>query len=127
LIRRAVALALGCLALAGCSSLPSVSIKTDATLNTMLGVEAAYGSALTAARAYKALPLCRTGTKATVTDPCAQRSVVVKLQEADLRAVAAIDQANEFIKAYPTVDASNFIAAARTAVDVISSTLAEVK
>lgn len=112
------------LSLAGCASLPTVKVQSAITLNTMLGVEGAYGSALTAARAYKALPLCLTGTKATPTNPCAQRSIVLRLQAADRRAVAALHQANTFIKNYPTVDASNVISAASAAVTAMQSVLA---
>jgi hypothetical protein len=52
------------LALAGCqtTSLPSLSLTTAVTLNTIYGIENAYGVAVNAANAYKALPLWRTGT-----------------------------------------------------------------
>lgn len=103
---------------ASCSKgeLPHLDLSNTVTLNTEEGVMSAYGLALSAERAYKALPLCRTGTKATITAPCAQRSVVVRLQQADLRAISAIQRMNAFIKAYPSVDATNVIGAASTAV-----------
>lgn len=122
-MRKLIACAVIALALAGCASSPRLSIGNAVTFNTMLGVEGAYGSALTAARAYKALPLCRTGTHATITEPCAQRSIVVRLQAADLKAVSAIRGANAFIKNYPTVDASNVISAASAAVAGMQSVL----
>jgi hypothetical protein len=85
--------------------------------------QSAYGIALSGERAYKALPLCLTGTTATVLNPCAQRSVIVRLQAADRQAISAIRQANTFIKTYPTVDASNVIAAASTAVGSLRNIL----
>lgn len=111
--------------LAGCSTakLPSLDLTSSVTLNTMQSIEASYGIALSGERAYKALPLCRTGTVATVTDPCAQRSLVVRLQAADRKAISAIQQANAFIKKYPTVDATNVISAAATAVGALQNLL----
>ncbi len=122
-MKKLIIIAALALSLAGCASLPTVRVQNAVTLNTMLGVEGAYGSALTAARTYKALPLCLTGTRATPTNPCAQRSIVARLQAADRRAVAAIHQANSFIKNYPTVDASNVISAASAAVTSMQSVL----
>ena len=125
-MKKIFAIALLCVGLAGCGGgklLPKLDLNTSVTLNTMLGMESAYGIALSGERAYKALPLCLTGTKATVTNPCAQRSVIVRLQAADRKAISAIQQANAFIKAYPTVDASNVISAARTAVSALQGIL----
>jgi hypothetical protein len=116
-----LALAVG---LGGCAkTLPSLDLTSSVTLNTMQSIEASYGIALSGERAYKALPLCRTGTVATVTEPCAQRSLVVRLQAADRKALSAIQQANAFIKKYPTVDATNVISAAATAVGALKNLL----
>src|SRR6185437_7439543 len=64
------------LALAGCqtASLPSLNLNTAVTLNTIYGIENAYGVAVNAANAYKALPLCRTGTVPGAANICAKRS-----------------------------------------------------
>jgi hypothetical protein len=121
-MKKLFAIALVAIGLAGCAT-PSVKLNTAVGLNTMLGVESAYGIALSGERAYKALPLCLTGTRATVTNPCAQRSVIVRLQAADRQAISAIRNANTFIKTYPTVDASNVIAAASSAVGTLQSIL----
>jgi hypothetical protein len=49
-------------ALAGCQTvLPSLNLDTSVTLNTIYGIENAYGVAVNAANAYRALPLCKTG------------------------------------------------------------------
>lgn len=126
-IALAAAAALVALSLGGCANkqlLPSVNLSNAVTLNTLQGVEATYGIALSAERAYKALPLCKTGTTTTVTNPCAKRSIIVTLQEADRKAIAAIDRANTFVKMYPTVDATNVISAAAAAVSDLKSLLA---
>ena len=114
------------LILGGCATSPSVSLNTAVTLNSMEGVIAAYGTALSAERAYKSLPLCLTGTRATITNPCAQRSIIVRLQAADLTANRAINRANTYIKTYPTLNASNVISAAVAAVQALQSILAGV-
>ena len=110
--------------LAGCAGqLPSLDLNTTVSRNTMLGVESAYGIALSGERAYKSLPLCLTGATESVINPCARRSVIVRLQAADLKAISAIRSANTFIKKYPTVDASNVIGAAQLAVGSLQSIL----
>jgi hypothetical protein len=122
-MRKLLILAAVGLSLGGCATGPKLNLNSSVSLNTMQSIEAAYGIALSGERAYKALPLCKTGTVATVTSPCAQRSVVVNLQAADRKAISAIQQANAFIKTYPTVDATNVISAAATAVDNLKNLL----
>jgi hypothetical protein len=114
------------LALAGCAGkMPSLNLSTDVTLNTVQGVQASYGIALSAERTYKSLPLCLTGTKATVLNPCAQRSVVERLQAADRKAVAAIRDMVQFVQKYPQVDATNAIQAAATAVTNLQNIISQ--
>jgi hypothetical protein len=124
-MRKIILAAIIGLSLAGCSNMPKLDLSNSVTLNTMLSVESAYGVALSGERAYKALPLCRTGVPVTVTNPCAKRSVIVNLQAADRKVISAIRQANTFIKTYPTVDASNLISAASAAVSSLQSILAQ--
>jgi heterodisulfide reductase subunit A-like polyferredoxin len=102
--------ALVALAIAGCAKSPSLDLSTSVTLNTIEGVQGAYGIALSTERTYK--DLCRNGTLTYAT--CAP--IVSRLQAADLKAVSAIGRAVRFVKTYPTIDASNVISAARTAV-----------
>lgn len=105
------------LALAGCAgTLPSLQLNTTVSRNTMLAVESAYGVALSGERTYK--QLCKTGA---ITGSC--RLVVGQLQAADLRAIEAIRSAVAFIKAYPTIDATNAIAAATAAVAELQTLL----
>lgn len=125
---RFLLVACAALMLAGCQNgfqLPSVNVGGTVTLNTVQGVEGAYGVALSGERTYKSFPLCRTGTSFSATNICARRSVVVRLQSLDRKAISAIDAMVSFVKNYPTVDATNVIAAAGAAVKDIQNVLAE--
>jgi hypothetical protein len=102
--------------LGGCATLPSLSLNTTVSRNTILGIESAYGVALSGERTYK--QLCKTHA---VTGSC--RTVVAQLQAADLKAIGAIRYAITFVKTYPTVDATNVISAAVTAVGDLQTIL----
>lgn len=113
------------LALAGCqTTLPSLNISNAVALNTVYGIENAYGIAVNAANAYKALPLCATGTRPSATNICAKRSVIVNLQGAMSRARLAVNNAVAFQKAYPTLDVTNIVAAAQAALNDVQAVLA---
>lgn len=117
----AASVAAAAFSLAGC--LPTLNIASQVNLNTMEGVVSGYGIILNAERTYKALPLCKTGTAPSVTNICAKRSIIVRLQGADREANAAINYANAFIKANPTIDATQYISAASQAVTALQAVL----
>ena len=112
--------------LGGCSiaALPSLDVNTSVSRNTLYGVEGSYGIALSGERAYKALPLCKTGTTTSFTNLCAKRSTIVRLQSADRVAISAIKNANAYIKTYPTLDATNVLSAAQSAVSSLQQVVA---
>lgn len=114
------------LVLAGCQNvrLPAFDLSNAATLNTIYGLENAYGIVINAANAYRALPLCRTGTVPGATNICARRSVIVRLQSAMARARLAVNHAVNFSRAYPSVDITNVISAAQTALTDVHEILA---
>jgi len=121
----AAAVLMAGLILAGCqTTLPTLNISNAVALNTVYGIENAYGIAVNAANAYKALPLCRTGTRPSATNICAKRSVIVNLQAAMRRARIAVNNLVAFQRAYPTLDISNFVAAAQTALADVQAVLA---
>lgn len=134
-MKRILAIGLLALSLGGCvngkilgvfpapTSAPSLNLNSSVALNTVQGVQALYGTALSGERAYKSLPLCKTGTTATLLNPCARRSIIVRLQDADLKAASAIRSMVNFVNTYPTVDATNVISAAATAVTNLQSIL----
>ena len=101
-------------ALGGCTFF-TTGISNPISYNQLGGVESGYGIALSAAVAYRNLPLCRTGTIASAVNVCAQRSIIVKLQQADRTAETAIAAANAFVANNPTLDPTNVIAAAQSA------------
>jgi hypothetical protein len=113
------------LAMAGCQTvaLPSLNLNTAVSLNTVYGIENAFGVAVNAANAYKALPLCRTGTEPGVANICAKRSVIERLQYAMRKARLAVNNLVALRKAYPSVDITNAIAAARSALIVVQQIL----
>lgn len=105
------------LSLAGCAGkMPSLNLSNSVSLNTTFGLTNAYAIAQQQALAYRSLPLCKTGTAPSPTNICAKRSIIVRLQAADFRATAALVAVDRFLKTYPTLDASNVIATAQTAV-----------
>ena len=121
----AAAVLMAGLMLAGCqTTLPTLNISNAVALNTVYGIENAYGIAVNAANAYKALPLCKTGTRPSATNICAKRSVIVNLQVAMRRARTAVNNLVAFQRAYPTLDISNFVAAAQTALADVQAVLA---
>jgi hypothetical protein len=121
----ATALVFG-LALAGCQTvaLPSLNMNTAVALNTVYGIENAYGVAVNAANAYKALPLCRTGTVPSAANICARRSVIERLQAAMFKARLAVNNLVALQKAYPSVDITNALSATQSALIVVQQILA---
>lgn len=113
------------LALAGCQTvaLPSLNLNSAASLNTVYGIQNAFGVAVNAANAYRALPLCRTGTGPGMINICAKRSVIERLQSAMRKARLAVNNLVALQKAYPSVDISNALAAARSALIVVQQIL----
>lgn len=115
-----IAVGLSMTVLAACDNplnkLPTLNIQSQVALNTEYGIIAGYGIAVQAMNTYKNLPLCLTGTKPSITNICAKRSIIVTLQKDDRIANAAINNMSAFIKNNPTISPSTYIAAARNAV-----------
>jgi uncharacterized protein HemX len=93
-------------------------------MNTVYGVENAYGVATTAANAAKSLQLCLTGTVPSATNICVKRSFIAGLQPKVSKARQAVNNMVAFQKAYPTLDVTNVMSAAQTAVSNLQSFLA---
>lgn len=102
------------LSLSGCAT-----ANNPLTLGRLASLESAYGIALSAAVGYYELyrvRRCTTSAPFSPTNICAMRSVVVRLQQADIRAQAALQAARKFSAQNPTLDASAIINAAELAV-----------
>lgn len=106
-----LALALGL----GACTVPTLNLASQVNLNTLEGVVSAYGIVVNTELQLKQVPLCKTGVNPTVNNICIKRSVIVKLQAADKIANTAVNQAVAFVKANPSVDPTQYIAAAQSA------------
>ncbi len=77
------------LALGGCFA----TVSQQTAINETFGAVNSAGIALSVAKAYRNLPLCTKANPASVTNVCAKRSVVVKLQVYAQRLVTAMNAA----------------------------------
>jgi hypothetical protein len=111
---------LAALSLGACSTL---NIGGQVTLNTIEGIESSYGLLLNAENTYKALPLCLTGTVPSLTNICAKRSIIVRLQAADKIANQAVNSLEAFVKANPTVAPTQYISTAQAALSALQTVL----
>lgn len=102
------------LALSACALFQGV--QNPLNTNRLAAAESAYGIALSAAVAYRSLPLCKAGTNATLANVCARRDVVIKMQAADKIAQVSLKTASQFVRANPTLDATSLISAVESAV-----------
>jgi len=94
----------------------TTGIANPVTTQQIYNLEAAYGVALSGAVAYRERPRCTKTALESVTNLCARRSIVVKLQDADRKAQIALGQLKAFVSANPTLDASALLDAASAAV-----------
>jgi uncharacterized membrane protein len=112
-----IAAALACaVTLGGCAT-----IQNPVNTTQLAQVESAYGVALSIAVAYRNLPLCKTGNPTSLTNICAKRSVVVKLQSADRDAQIAMVSARQFVRNNPTLSAASVIGIAQNAVATLQA------
>lgn len=114
-MRKLIAVAALALGLGACSSLPTLNIANSVNLNTLEGVVSGYGILLNQELLLKQQPLCKTGTAPSITNLCVKRSTIVRLQSADKIANVTINQAVLFAKNNPTVDPTQYISAASSA------------
>lgn len=113
-MKRIIVASLLALALSACALFQGVQNPLNA--NRLAAAESAYGIALSAAVAYRSLPLCKTGTTETLANVCARRDVVIKMQAADKIAQVSLKTASQFVRQNPTLDATSLISAVESAV-----------
>lgn len=113
--------------LSGCASgfNPFGSIKNPINSDRLAAIESSYGIALSAAVAYRNTRLCKKNEQASISNVCAYRSVILKLQAADRSAQIALTKARKFIIENPTLDAFSVINAAQQAVTVFQTVQSE--
>jgi hypothetical protein len=111
------------IALAGCSSLPTLNLANTVNLNTLEGVVSGYGILANQEVLIMAQPLCKTGTAPSLSNICVKRSQKVALQTFDANANRAVNAAVAFVKNNPSVDPSSYISAASQALSALQSVL----
>lgn len=93
LILTVVALA-GCGAVGGGTSPPGGTVAGVSAERAVFATKTAYEAALTAAVAYKNLPVCATPAK----PPCSNPAIVTQLRKADNVAAGALDAAEAAVR-----------------------------
>lgn len=126
-MNRLISIALLAFTLAGCASLPTINVANSVNLNTLEGVVSGYGILINQEVLLKQQPLCKTGSVPSITNLCVKRSTIVRLQLADKIANQSINQATLFVKNNPTVDPSQYISAASTALGALQSVVNSAK
>lgn len=109
--------------LSGGTSL-TAPIQNPVGWNELYAVEGAYVIAARTALEYRRLRMCRRSETASITNLCARRSVLVTIQNYNLRARQALDAAYDFTRNNPTLNAFSAIAAAQQAVADFQTALA---
>jgi hypothetical protein len=99
------------MALAGCAQLTALttSIQNPVGNNTLAGAISTYGILDSAVIAYRGLPRCTKTDNFSATNICYKRSVLVQAQAYDKAANAAINNAVEFQRSNPTLDATSYV------------------
>ncbi len=95
-------------------------ITNPITTQQIYNLEAAYGIAVSAAVAYRERPRCTKTALESLSNICARRSIVLKLQSADQKAQFALAQLKTFVTNNPTLDASDLFGLANTAVSAFT-------
>lgn len=115
------------LSLSGCASLGekflnlptgilTASVQNPIGLNESYEIEAAYATALTGARAYFRLRQCRASEAATISNPCARRSVKLKIQQSDRAIRAILVPFRQFVRENDMVSAGSLVGPLRAAI-----------
>jgi hypothetical protein len=108
--------------LSGCATTnPIATFITTGVVNPitntrLASIESGYGIALSGAVAYRNRPRCTKTALESVSNLCARRSIVVRLQSADRQAQIALGKARAFVSDNPTLDPSSLLSAAEIAV-----------
>lgn len=118
---------LAAMALGACDPLPTLDIASQVNLNTEAGILSGYGIVVNAENALKALPLCLTGTVPSITNICAKRSVINRLQNADKTMNTSINTLVAFVKNNPSASPSQYISTAQNALLAVQTILNSAK
>jgi len=131
--KQALSLLFVVFAVSGCAQVGALdnaaNTQNPITMNRVFVLQSTYDAAvLVPAASYRALGICAKGIHATLAEPCAERSIVVKLQKADKRAQAAFAALKLFVTAHPgQLGASGLYDAAALAVSQAQAIVATFK
>lgn len=135
-MRKIIFAALAAVSLAGCGAdaqkfaagVQTLSKVQAPSLDTVYALENAYDAAFaTPVAAYRNLGICPLGTTFTLAKPCADRTIMVKLQGYNRQARAAFAKLEAFVQAHPgDLGASGLYDAAKGIVTTATDFLATV-
>jgi len=92
------------------------SIQNPISNNDFQWAKLSYASLALAVANYRELPLCKKSNPFQLSNICAKRSILVKLQEYDIKAYDALMTAENYIQSNQTLNLASVISAARLAV-----------
>ncbi len=115
-MKRFLVAALIALSLGACAT-----VKNPITSSQLATIESSYGVVLSGAVAYRNRPRCTKMALESVSNICARRSIVLRMQAADRTAQVALGRARAFVTNNPTLDASSLLQAAQDAVSIFAA------
>jgi hypothetical protein len=114
-MRKFLLIGLVALSLGACAT-----VKNPITTGQLATLESSYGVVLSGAVAYRNRPRCTKTALESVSNICARRSIVIRMQKADAAAQVALGRARAFVLNNPTLDASSLLQAAQDAIAVFA-------
>jgi len=94
-----------------------VAVKNPISTDDFYLAKTAYAALALPVANYRELPLCKKSKPFALTNICAKRSVIVKLQEFDAKAYDALATAETYIARNQTLNLNSVISAAKIAVN----------
>lgn len=114
------------LLLSGCLSTSQKQAVVTDQVSAVYAVDGAYAGALAVGNSYAKLPFCAAGTTVSITNICADRATVIKLDALNAKAFAAVQTAKDLVKNNPVVDITSALSAAWVAVDAYNAAVSTV-
>jgi len=93
------------------------SVQNPISTDDFYLAKTAYAALALPVANYRELPLCKKSKPFSLTNICAKRSVIVKLQDLDNKAYDALATAEAYINSNQTLNLASLISAAKIAVD----------
>lgn len=94
----------------------AASIQNPVSIDDFQKAKTAYAALALPVANYRELPLCKKSKPFSISNFCAKRSVIVKLQEYDAYAYDTLEKAENYIASNQTLNLASVISAAKLAV-----------